>query len=268
MIILAGGLDVEPADLPTEGKINAQSNFAPTSFQTPFLSIQRPTGNSILLSLQPHPTPLPSPPPLEYHDPVISGSPVCSPRSLILNAIHGRRRSYRESRTDQFPPHYSFPRHRDSSCQPSSGFLPGDPFFLSPFSPFSLTWFLLLFLGPNHPLVSGGSELLVHACPPPGLHPRRLDECFDLLRSLSLARSPEVRGSFQRCRLASLLLRRLSQAFQLTMLINPSSDFDLTIRQQPDRARVAGGKEKERKPIDPPPVVQVRVRDESSYLAQ
>lgn len=28
------------------------------------------------------------------------------------------------------------------------------------------------------------------------------------------------------------------------MLSNTSSDFDLTIRQQPDRARVAGGKEK------------------------
>ena len=28
------------------------------------------------------------------------------------------------------------------------------------------------------------------------------------------------------------------------MLNNPSSDFDLTIRQQPNRARVAGGKEK------------------------
>ncbi|KAJ5938131.1 Velvet factor [Penicillium verhagenii] len=45
-------------------------------------------------------------------------------------------------------------------------------------------------------------------------------------------------------------------------------DFDLIIRQQPDRARVAGGKEKERKPIDPPPIVQLRVRDEGSYLAQ
>ncbi|EPS31735.1 Spore development regulator vosA [Penicillium oxalicum] len=46
-----------------------------------------------------------------------------------------------------------------------------------------------------------------------------------------------------------------------------SSDFDLIIRQQPDRARVAGGKEKERKPIDPPPIVQLRVREEGSYLA-
>ncbi|KAJ5751102.1 Velvet factor, partial [Penicillium manginii] len=78
-------------------------------------------------------------------------------------------------------------------------------------------------------------------------------------------------------------------ASQLTMLSN-DSDFDLTIRQQPDRARVAGGKEKgachgqttrdssstsvltgrstERKPIDPPPIVQLRVRPEDSYLAQ
>ncbi|KAJ5701922.1 Velvet factor, partial [Penicillium malachiteum] len=45
------------------------------------------------------------------------------------------------------------------------------------------------------------------------------------------------------------------------------SDFDLSIRQQPNRARVAGGKEKERKPIDPPPIVQLRVREEGSYLA-
>lgn len=57
-------------------------------------------------------------------------------------------------------------------------------------------------------------------------------------------------------------------ALPLTMLTNASSDFDLTIRQQPDRARVAGGKEKERKPIDPPPIVQLRVREEGSYLAQ
>ncbi|KAJ5322052.1 uncharacterized protein MYU51_002805 [Penicillium brevicompactum] len=47
-----------------------------------------------------------------------------------------------------------------------------------------------------------------------------------------------------------------------------SSDFDLTIRQQPNRARVAGGKEKERKPIDPPPIVQLKVREEGTYLAQ
>ncbi|EER23554.1 Spore development regulator ryp2 [Coccidioides posadasii str. Silveira] len=42
-----------------------------------------------------------------------------------------------------------------------------------------------------------------------------------------------------------------------------SSDYDLTVRQNPERARVAGGKEKERKPVDPPPIIQLRVRDES-----
>ncbi|KAH1299811.1 hypothetical protein KXX33_002704 [Aspergillus fumigatus] len=58
------------------------------------------------------------------------------------------------------------------------------------------------------------------------------------------------------------------QGLQLTMLSNTSSDFELIIRQQPNRARVAGGKEKERKPVDPPPIVQLRVREEGSYLAQ
>ncbi|PLB55008.1 hypothetical protein P170DRAFT_29431 [Aspergillus steynii IBT 23096] len=48
----------------------------------------------------------------------------------------------------------------------------------------------------------------------------------------------------------------------------PSSDFELNIRQQPTRARVAGGKEKERKPVDPPPIVQIRVREEGTYLSQ
>nr|ADE45325.1 VosA [Aspergillus flavus] len=47
-----------------------------------------------------------------------------------------------------------------------------------------------------------------------------------------------------------------------------SSDFELIIRQQPTRARVAGGKEKERKPVDPPPIVQIRVREDGTYLAQ
>ena len=97
---------------------------------------------------------------------------------------------------------------------------------------------------------------------------RRLDECIDVLRRLSLARSPEVRRLSFRLVLGSQLLLGRSQGFPLTMLANTSSDFDLTIRQQPDRARVAGGKEKERKPIDPPPIVQLRVREEGSYLAQ
>ncbi|PLB38263.1 protein vosA [Aspergillus candidus] len=51
-------------------------------------------------------------------------------------------------------------------------------------------------------------------------------------------------------------------------MLSPSSEFDLIIRQQPSRARVAGGKEKERKPVDPPPIVQIRVKEEGTYLAQ
>ncbi|KAL4764083.1 protein vosA [Aspergillus foveolatus] len=60
-----------------------------------------------------------------------------------------------------------------------------------------------------------------------------------------------------------------------------SDDFELIVRQNPNRARVAGGKEKEgkreltgdidlsaeRKPVDPPPIVQIRVKEEGTYLA-
>ncbi|PGH08497.1 hypothetical protein AJ79_05986 [Helicocarpus griseus UAMH5409] len=53
----------------------------------------------------------------------------------------------------------------------------------------------------------------------------------------------------------------------LTLLDAISSDFRLTVRQNPERARVAGGKEKERKPVDPPPVVQLKI-DESKDPAQ
>ncbi|OJJ48318.1 hypothetical protein ASPZODRAFT_14462 [Penicilliopsis zonata CBS 506.65] len=52
------------------------------------------------------------------------------------------------------------------------------------------------------------------------------------------------------------------------MVPNDSSDFHLIIRQQPERARVAGDKEKARKPIDPPPIVQLQVKEQNSYLAQ
>ncbi|OAX84384.1 hypothetical protein ACJ72_01247 [Emergomyces africanus] len=38
-----------------------------------------------------------------------------------------------------------------------------------------------------------------------------------------------------------------------------SADFRLTVRQNPERARVAGGKEKERKPVDPPPIIQLKI---------
>ncbi|RPA79223.1 hypothetical protein BJ508DRAFT_142889 [Ascobolus immersus RN42] len=42
-----------------------------------------------------------------------------------------------------------------------------------------------------------------------------------------------------------------------------SQDYDLIIRQGPERARVAGVKEKDRKPVDPPPIIQLRIRDDS-----
>ena len=70
----------------------------------------------------------------------------------------------------------------------------------------------------------------------------RLDECVDVYRRNSYPRIAEVRLALLFIGLASPLT--LSPGLQLTMLINTSSDFELTIRQQPDRARVAGGKEK------------------------
>ncbi|KAH8697632.1 velvet factor-domain-containing protein [Talaromyces proteolyticus] len=68
--------------------------------------------------------------------------------------------------------------------------------------------------------------------------------------------------------LEPILARVIKPATDLTMLSNTSSDFELIVRQQPERARVAGGKEKERKPVDPPPVIQLKVREENTYLAQ
>jgi len=52
------------------------------------------------------------------------------------------------------------------------------------------------------------------------------------------------------------------------MLFISGSDFELIVRQQPERARVAGGKEKERKPVDPPPIIQLKIRDQTSELAR
>ncbi|KAL9601952.1 MAG: hypothetical protein Q9219_002176 [cf. Caloplaca sp. 3 TL-2023] len=40
-----------------------------------------------------------------------------------------------------------------------------------------------------------------------------------------------------------------------------SNDYTLTVRQGPERAKVTGPKEKERKPVDPPPIVQLYIRD-------
>ncbi|EFR03838.1 hypothetical protein MGYG_06837 [Nannizzia gypsea CBS 118893] len=41
-----------------------------------------------------------------------------------------------------------------------------------------------------------------------------------------------------------------------------SEHHRLIFRQQPERARVAGTKDKERKPIDPPPIIQLHIRGE------
>ncbi|KAI9839437.1 MAG: hypothetical protein M1837_002086 [Sclerophora amabilis] len=42
-----------------------------------------------------------------------------------------------------------------------------------------------------------------------------------------------------------------------------SEDYELLIRQGPERARVAGVKEKDRKPVDPPPIIQLRIKDDT-----
>lgn len=49
---------------------------------------------------------------------------------------------------------------------------------------------------------------------------------------------------------------------QLTMT-QPSNAYVLTIRQEPERAKVVGQKEKDRKAIDPPPIIQLQIRDPS-----
>ncbi|KAI9814659.1 MAG: hypothetical protein M1827_003215 [Pycnora praestabilis] len=46
-------------------------------------------------------------------------------------------------------------------------------------------------------------------------------------------------------------------------MLTVSDDYDLKIRQGPERARVAGVKEKDRKPVDPPPIIQLKIRDDS-----
>ncbi|MCJ1312200.1 hypothetical protein MMC25_005874 [Agyrium rufum] len=40
-----------------------------------------------------------------------------------------------------------------------------------------------------------------------------------------------------------------------------SSAYNLTVRQAPERAKVATGKEKDRKPVDPPPIIQLHIND-------
>ncbi|KAF9583931.1 hypothetical protein BGW38_008077 [Lunasporangiospora selenospora] len=46
--------------------------------------------------------------------------------------------------------------------------------------------------------------------------------------------------------------------------IAPPSKFVLTIRQQPQRGKVCGIKERDRRPIDPPPIVQIKLSDPAS----
>lgn len=60
-----------------------------------------------------------------------------------------------------------------------------------------------------------------------------------------------------------------TQASAQTVSQDPESDYRLVIRQEPQRARVAQGKEKgtDRKPIDPPPIVQL-IRTSRSDPAQ
>ncbi|PWW74534.1 hypothetical protein C7212DRAFT_358792 [Tuber magnatum] len=42
-----------------------------------------------------------------------------------------------------------------------------------------------------------------------------------------------------------------------------SEGYELHIRQGPERARIAGVKEKDRKPVDPPPIIQLKIRDDT-----
>ncbi|ORZ22671.1 velvet factor-domain-containing protein [Lobosporangium transversale] len=46
--------------------------------------------------------------------------------------------------------------------------------------------------------------------------------------------------------------------------IASSSKYVLTIRQQPQYAKLCGSKERDRRPIDPPPIVQIKLADPSS----
>ena len=44
--------------------------------------------------------------------------------------------------------------------------------------------------------------------------------------------------------------------------------FELFVRQQPVRARMIGFGEKDRRPIDPPPILQLVIRDLKGQLVQ
>jgi hypothetical protein len=42
------------------------------------------------------------------------------------------------------------------------------------------------------------------------------------------------------------------------------SKYVLILRQQPQRAKVCGMKERDRRPIDPPPIVQIKLAEPST----
>ena len=49
-------------------------------------------------------------------------------------------------------------------------------------------------------------------------------------------------------------------------LTEPSVDFDLIIRQQPDRARVCTSRGRDRRNVDPPPIIQLKIREHGSEV--
>ncbi|KEZ39521.1 hypothetical protein SAPIO_CDS9396 [Scedosporium apiospermum] len=49
---------------------------------------------------------------------------------------------------------------------------------------------------------------------------------------------------------------------------SPTPPFTLTIRQEPDRAKVVLGKDKDRKPVDPPPILQLEVPPQNNHILQ
>ena len=129
-----------------------------------------------------------------------------------------------------------------------SALLPRPLFFLNKHKPPGLSWFALFVVRCG--LFSRISRLgsLVPSIFWFLVRRSRLDECVVVCGRLSCSRSPRVCiPSFSLSLLHRILLFPFPRAgalnFPLTMLY-PSSEFDLNIRQQPTRARVAGGKEK------------------------
>ncbi|KAG0327097.1 hypothetical protein BG004_002837 [Podila humilis] len=56
----------------------------------------------------------------------------------------------------------------------------------------------------------------------------------------------------------------LSGQSNSTSALSPSNNYVLLIRQQPETAKVCGIKERDRRPIDPPPIVQIKLANASS----